>query len=44
MLLDYYKKIVSLPISQVSHELSQGLFYMEKELENFLMNNLNKID
>ena len=44
MLLDYYKKIVSLPISQVSSELSQGLFYMEKELENFLINNWDKTE
>ena len=44
MLLDYYKKIVSLPISQVRSELSQCLFYMEKEFENFLINNLNKTE
>jgi predicted nuclease of restriction endonuclease-like (RecB) superfamily len=43
-LLDYYKKIVSLPLSQVSSELSQGLFYMEKELENFLINNWDKTE
>ena len=43
-LLDYYKKIVSLPISQVSSELSQCLFYMEKELENFLINNWEKTE
>lgn len=44
MLLNYYKKIVSLPLSQVSSELSQGLFYMEKELENFLINNWDKTE
>lgn len=43
-LLDYYKRIVSPPTSRVNSELSQGLFYMEKELENFLINNWEKTE
>ena len=43
-ILDYYKKIVSLPVNQVNSELSQGLFYMEKELENFLINNWDRTE
>jgi hypothetical protein len=40
VIADYYKKILSLPSSlPIINELSQGLFYMEKELENFIINN-----
>ncbi len=38
-LLDYYKNAVNLSSSRISPELSQGLFYMEKQLEDFLIAN-----
>ena len=37
-ILEYYKKVVSLGPS-ASPEISQGLFYMEKQLEDFLIHN-----
>ncbi|MFC1626788.1 endonuclease NucS domain-containing protein [Patescibacteria group bacterium] len=37
-ILDYYKKITAVPSSTVS-EINQGLFYMEKQLEDFLIHN-----
>ncbi len=36
---DYYKKIISIPTSSVAIEASQGLFYMEKQLEDFIIHN-----
>jgi len=38
-IIEYYKKIVSLPSSSVSTEVHKGLFYMEKQLEDFLIHN-----
>jgi len=43
-ILDYYKKIVLLPSSSVASEIGQGLFYMEKQLEDFLIHNWDKTD
>ena len=36
---EYYKKVVSMPSSSVAIEASQGLFYMEKQLEDFIIHN-----
>ena len=38
-ILDYYKKSVSIEISQETSIQSQGLFYMEKQLEDFIIYN-----
>jgi hypothetical protein len=39
-IIDYYKKVLSLPSSApLINEISQGVFYMEKELENFIIHN-----
>lgn len=38
-LLDYYKKVLSLPDSTLRTEIGHGLFYMEKQLEDFLIQN-----
>ncbi len=43
-ILEYYKKTVSLPISDTNSEISQGLFYMEKQLEDFIVHNWKKTD
>ncbi len=43
-ILDYYKKAVSLPITSTAPEISQGLFYMEKQLEDFLIQNWGKTE
>lgn len=43
-ILDYYKKISALPISTNAPEISQGLFYMEKQLEDFIIHNWEKTD
>lgn len=43
-ILDYYKKIISIPTSTVTSEISQGLFYMEKQLEDFIIHNWEKTD
>ena len=43
-LLDYYKKTVSLPVTIASVEIRQGLFYMEKQLEDFLIKNWNNTE
>jgi len=39
IITEYYKKLLSMPSSSVMNEANQGLFYMEKELENFLIRN-----
>lgn len=36
---DYYKKMIVSPSSPVALETSQGLFYMEKQLEDFIIHN-----
>lgn len=39
-IIEYYKKILSLPeTTQVQIKHTQGLFYMEKQLEDFLIHN-----
>jgi len=38
-ILDYYKKVVSIAPSTMAPEIGQGLFYMEKQLEDFLIQN-----
>lgn len=38
-ILEYYKKTVSLGPSTVSPEYSSGIFYMEKQLEDFIIHN-----
>lgn len=43
-ILDYYKKTVSLPVTATTSEISQGLFYMEKQLEDFLIQNWGKTE
>jgi hypothetical protein len=44
-LIEYYKKVLSLPSSSViANEMSQGLFYMEKQLEDFIIHNWNSTE
>jgi len=43
-LLDYYKKTVSIEIKKEDSVLSQGLFYMEKQLEDFIVHNWDKTE
>ena len=38
-ILNYYKKLVSIEINKEDSLLSQGLFYMEKQLEDFIIHN-----
>jgi Holliday junction resolvase-like predicted endonuclease len=38
-IVEYYKKLVSTPTSPVLIETSQGLFYMEQQLEDFIIQN-----
>jgi Holliday junction resolvase-like predicted endonuclease len=38
-ILGYYKKIVSVDIKEKTSAISQGLFYMEKQLEDFIIQN-----
>jgi RecB family endonuclease NucS len=38
-ILDYYKKVVSIATTSPKSEWSQGLFYMEKQLEDFIIHN-----
>lgn len=39
VITDYYKKILSIESSKVSNEINHGLFYMEKQLEDFIIHN-----
>lgn len=43
-ILSYYKKAVSLTPLAVTSDYSQGIFYMEKQLEDFIINNWNKTE
>lgn len=43
-ILNYYKKSVSLEIRKENSPLSQGLFYMEKQLEDFIIYNWDKTE
>lgn len=38
-ILDYYKRTVSIEIKKEDSPLSKGLFYMEKQLEDFIIQN-----
>jgi hypothetical protein len=38
-ILDYYKRIITTTPSSTVSEINQGLFYMEKQLEDFLIQN-----
>lgn len=39
VITDYYKKILSIESSKVGSDINQGLFYMEKQLEDFIIHN-----
>jgi hypothetical protein len=43
-IIDFYKKAVSIEVSSPKSDLGQGLFYMEKELENFIIHNWNSTE
>lgn len=43
-ILNYYKKAVSIEIRKEDSVLSQGLFYMEKQLEDFIIHNWDKTE
>lgn len=43
-ILEYYKKTVSLTSSALSSDWSQGIFYMEKQLEDFIIQNWNQTE
>ncbi len=43
-IFEYYKKVVSIPSTLKTSEISQGLFYMEKQLEDFLIQNWDKTE
>lgn len=43
-ILEYYKKIIALPSSLAASEISQGLFYMENQLEDFIIHNWEETD
>ena len=43
-IINWYKKFVSLEIKNESSPISQGLFYMEKQLEDFIIENWNKTE
>jgi hypothetical protein len=39
-ILEYYRKVISMPVSEtISVSRNQGLFYMEKQLEDFIIHN-----
>lgn len=44
VILDYFKKAISLPSSSQKTSAEQGLFYMEKQLEDFIICNWDNID
>ena len=43
-ILDYYKKVVSIEIKKEDSTLGQGIFYMEKQLEDFIIHNWDKTE
>ncbi len=43
-ILEYYKKAVSLAPSVITSADSQGIFYMEKQLEDFIIQNWDKTE
>lgn len=44
VILDYFKKVVSVEATKADSAISQGLFYMEKQLEDFLVHNWDKTE
>ena len=43
-IVNYYKKVFSLEIKKEDSPINQGLFYMEKQLEDFIIENWNKTE
>ena len=43
-IINYYKKVFSLEIKKEDSPINQGLFYMEKQLEDFIIANWNKTE
>lgn len=43
-ILDYYKKTASIEITKKDSVFSQGLFYIEKQLEDFIIHNWDKTE
>ncbi len=43
-IFNYYKKIVSIEIKEEDSVVGQGLFYMEKQLEDFIIHNWEKTE
>ena len=43
-IINYYKKAVSIEIKKEDSHIGQGLFYMEKQLEDFIIENWNKTE
>ena len=43
-IINYYKKAVSIEIKKEDSPMGQGLFYMEKQLEDFIIENWNKTE
>lgn len=43
-ILSYYRNLSSIPQQSTPKDLGNGLFYMEKELENFIINNWEKTE
>ncbi len=43
-IVNYYKKVFSLEIKKEDSHIGQGLFYMEKQLEDFIIENWNKTE
>lgn len=39
IILDYYSKVIGAPTKEVQTHRSQGIFYMEKQLEDFIIHN-----
>ena len=44
IIIEYYRKVISSPSLTVVSELSQGIFYMEKQLEDFIIHNWNNTE
>ena len=43
-IINYYKKAFSIEIKKEDSHIGQGLFYMEKQLEDFIIENWNKTE
>ena len=43
-IVNYYKKVFSLEIKKEDSPINQGLFYMEKQLEDFIIENWDKTE